>query len=142
MVAQVELELPRRPVALVVDDDPSIRLLCALDLQLAGFDVLQAEDGQLALDRARSAFPDVVLSDVRMPRLDGFGLVEALRRDVRTREIPVVFLSGECATAVRARAYALGVAAFVAKPFDPVTIPPLLLGLLDRVGSELSAASG
>jgi two-component system chemotaxis response regulator CheY len=123
-----------RPLALVVDDDPTIRALCAANLRLAGFDVLEAEDGADGLEQARSVRPDVVLSDVRMPRLDGFGLAQALRRDARTRRIPVVFLSGEVGTATRARASALGASGFVAKPFDPIAIPPLLRALVDHAG--------
>jgi CheY-like chemotaxis protein len=135
-------EPTRRPVALIVDDDASIRLLCALCLRPAGFDVLEAENGRRALEQAVSERPDIVLSDVCMPTLDGFGLVAALRRDARTRAIPVVFLSGESAPAVRARAYSLGVSGFVAKPFDAAALPGLLLGILERAGSELRTASG
>jgi two-component system chemotaxis response regulator CheY len=135
-------EPPPRPVALIVDDDPPIRLLCALHLPLAGFDVLEAEDGRRGFELACAELPDIVLSDVKMPTLDGFGLVEALRRDARTRTIPVVFLSGEQTPAARTRAYALGVSGFVAKPFDPVAIPALLLGVLDRGASRLEAAAG
>ena len=80
---------------LVVDDDPAMRLLCAINLELEGLVVLEAEDGLSALARARAEKPDLVVTDVSMPRLDGFGLAEALRRDRRTRRIPLVFLSGE-----------------------------------------------
>lgn len=136
----VARSLSARPLALVVDDDPSIRSLCAANLRLAGFGVLEADDGQSALQQARSARPDIVLSDVRMPRLDGFGLAKAMRRDARTRGIPLVFLSGETGSAVRARAAALGVAGFVAKPFDPVAVTDVLIGVLAQRGSEVGAA--
>ena len=80
---------------LIVDDDPAMRLMCAINLELEGFIVLEAADGLSALARARSEQPDLVVTDVSMPQLDGFGLAEALRRDRRTRRIPLVFLSGE-----------------------------------------------
>jgi len=80
---------------LVVDDDAAMRALCSLTLRTAGHDVLEAEDGQRGLELARSEDPDLALLDVRMPRLDGFQLAEALRGDRRTRAIPVVFVSAE-----------------------------------------------
>ena len=128
-----------RPLALVVDDDPANRTLCAVNLRLAGFDVLEAADGVAGLQQARSQRPDVVLTDIRMPRLDGFGLADELRRDARTRRIPVVFLSGETAADTRARASALGACRFVAKPFDPIAIPRLLLDVLAEAGISAAA---
>jgi response regulator RpfG family c-di-GMP phosphodiesterase len=78
---------PRR--VLIVDDDPAIRMLCAFNLQQEGLVVVEAADGELALEQARSERPDLVVTDVMMPGLDGFDLAEALRRDERTHEIPL-----------------------------------------------------
>src|SRR4029077_12968348 len=80
-------------LVLIVDDDPAIRMLCSINLQLEGLLVLEATDGETGLEQARSNHPDLVLSDVMMPGLDGFQLAEALRRDERTCEVPLIFLS-------------------------------------------------
>jgi CheY-like chemotaxis protein len=118
---------------LIVDDDPAIRLLCSINLEREGLVVFEAADGAAALARARSERPDLVLTDISMPQLDGFGLAEALRRDRRTRRIPLVFLSGDANAANEARAEKLGALAYLTKPFDPVT-------LASRIGEVLAHA--
>jgi CheY-like chemotaxis protein len=118
---------------LVVDDDPAVRLLCAIDLQRQGLVVIEACNGLEGLERARLDRPDLVLTDVMMPRLDGFQLAEALRRDEQTRQIPLIFLSGETSAASRARAHMVGALAFLTKPFDPSAIASLVSDALDRV---------
>jgi CheY-like chemotaxis protein len=80
---------------LVVDDDPAMRELCAINLKLAGIAVLEAADGKRALALARAERPDLVVTDVKMPELGGFELAEALARSRRTRRIPLIFVSGE-----------------------------------------------
>ena len=129
--SEVERYLRRRRV-LLVDDDASIRLICSLNLRAAAFEVTEAADGRQGLEQATRHPPDLVLSDLRMPGLDGFALAEALRRDEATRAVLVVFLSGETGVAERMRAYALGVAGFVTKPFDPVALVALLSGVIER----------
>jgi len=120
---------------LIVDDDPAMRMLCSINLQIEGLVVLEAADGETALARARSERPDLVLTDVTMPLLDGFELAEALRRDERTRRIPLIFLSGETTAAHRARARELGAVAYLEKPFDPVVFSSLIAGVLGRTDS-------
>jgi CheY-like chemotaxis protein len=117
---------------LVVDDDPGNRLLCTLELRREGFDVVEAGDGRGALALALSHPPDVVLTDVEMPRLDGLGLADALRRDVRTRFVPVVFMSGTAAAAALAYGDRFRPVAFVSKPFDPIVLAPLLRRMIER----------
>ena len=104
---------------LIVDDDASVRLVCAVNLKAEGLHVLQATDGLDALEQARRERPDLVLTDVTMPGLDGFQLAERLRDDKRTHGIPMIFLSGELGQANAQRARALGAVAYLAKPFDP-----------------------
>jgi len=115
---------------LIVDDDPAMRLLCAVNLELEGLVVLEASDGRHGLVRARVERPDLILTDVTMPILDGFELVEALRRDWRTRRIPFVFLSGESTAANRARAEKLGALGYVTKPFDPLRLGAVVVDAL------------
>jgi CheY-like chemotaxis protein len=104
---------------LIVDDDASVRLVCAVNLEAEGLHVLEAADGLDALEQARRERPDLILTDVSMPRLDGFRLAERLRVDERSREIPVIFLSGEVGQSNAQRARALGAVAYWTKPFDP-----------------------
>jgi CheY-like chemotaxis protein len=111
--------LPRPFRILVVDDDPGVRALCAAILSADGFEVLEAENGQEGLARALSLTPDLILLDVSMPILDGFGLAVALRTDERTRELPLVFISGDAEPEIESRAYGVGALAFFAKPFEP-----------------------
>jgi two-component system, chemotaxis family, chemotaxis protein CheY len=115
---------------LIVDDDPAMRLLCAVNLELEGLVVLEAADGRHGLARARAERPDLILTDVSMPVLDGFELAEALRRDRRTRRIPLVFLSGESTAANRARAEKLGALGYVTKPFDPLRLGGVVVDAL------------
>jgi two-component system alkaline phosphatase synthesis response regulator PhoP len=107
---------------LIVDDDDVVRLVCAVNLEAEGVRVLEASDGLEGLEQARSQRPDLVLTDVSMPGLDGFELAAQLRRDVHTRRIPVVFLSGEAAKPNADRARALGAVAYLTKPFDPIAL--------------------
>jgi CheY-like chemotaxis protein len=124
---------------LIVDDDPAIRLLCAVNLEIEGLIVLEAADGKRGLEQARSEHPDLVVTDVMMPGFNGFDLAEALRRDERTREIPLIFLSGESEPANASRARKLGALAYLTKPFDPPALASLVAGELGRAG-ELKQA--
>jgi CheY-like chemotaxis protein len=130
VATQTAAVVPRAPRVLVVDDDPAIRTLCSVNLQAEGLHVLEATDGRRALARARREKPDLVLTDVKMPGLDGFQLAEALRRDKHTSQIPFIFLSGETTAASEARAYELGALAYVTKPFDPLALASLVAGVL------------
>jgi CheY-like chemotaxis protein len=122
------------PRVLVVDDDPNARALCSINLLLEGLEVLEAEDGRRGLARARLESPDLVVTDVAMPGLNGFELAEALRSDEGTARIPLIFLSGEIDPANEARAHSLGALAYVTKPFDPPALAKLVAGALSRLG--------
>ena len=115
---------------LIVDDDAATRLLYSVNLQREGLLVLEAADGRRGLARARSERPDLVLTDVEMPGLNGFELAEALRRDVRTRGIPLIFLSGETEAANEARARRLGALAYLSKPVDAPALASLVVRAL------------
>ena len=117
---------------LVADDEPPIRLLCQVNLALAGMEVLQAGDGQEALALARAEVPDVLLLDLMMPRMDGWSVAEALQEDERTRDIPVLFLTARATTVDVRRAAELGALGYILKPFDPVALAPLVAEVVDR----------
>lgn len=110
------------PRVLIVDDDPTVRSLVGVNLQFVGLATIEASNGLEGADRARVTQPDLVVTDVNMPGLDGFELAEALRRDERTRTIPIIFISGQTEGATVERAHSLGALAFVVKPFDPVAL--------------------
>lgn len=106
-----------RPLLLVADDEPDARE--ALSQVLAPeYDVASASDGQEALDLARAEHPDVVLLDIVMPRLDGFEVLERLRHDPATADIPVIFVSGRGDDAVKVRSLDLGAVDYLQKPFS------------------------
>ena len=125
-----EVRRLRRPRVLVVDDDPDIRLICATNLTLDGFDVIEAGDGQEGLERLDEGAPDLVLLDISMPVLDGFELATAVRRNTRTRDVPVVFLTGEATREAEERAFAIGAAGYFTKPFDPGAISRFISDVL------------
>jgi CheY-like chemotaxis protein len=126
----------KSPRVLVVDDDPNARTLCSINLLLEGLEVLEAEDGRRGLVRARLESPDLVVTDVAMPGLNGFELAEALRRDDNTARIPLIFISGEHDADNEARARSLGALAYVTKPFDPPALAKLVASALARRGSR------
>src|SRR6201995_804118 len=118
---------------LVIDDEAPIRLLCRVNLEAEGIQVLEAADGTAGLDLARAEVPDVVLLDVMMPGLDGWRVAEELLDDDRTAEIPIVFLTARAELRDRARGLDLGGVDYVTKPFNPVELAPLVRDLLERV---------
>jgi DNA-binding response OmpR family regulator len=119
---------------LVVDDEAPIRLLCRVNLEAEGMEVLEAADGPSGLETARTEAPDVILLDVMMPGLDGWRVAEELLDDQRTAAIPIVFLTARAELRDRARGIDLGGVDYVTKPFNPVELAPLVRELLTRVG--------
>lgn len=103
---------------LAVDDSRTIRDLLARALTGAGYQVTLAEDGQDALDRLAEAAPDAIISDINMPRLDGFGLIQAVRQTENHRATPILVLTTENAPELKAQARAAGATGWIVKPFD------------------------
>jgi DNA-binding response OmpR family regulator len=119
---------------LVIDDEAPIRLLCRVNLEAEGMEVVEAADGPSGLEKARAETPDVILLDVMMPGLDGWRVAEELLDDERTEGIPIVFLTARAELRDRARGIDLGGVDYVTKPFNPVDLAPLVRDLLTRVG--------
>lgn len=132
---------PRPPRVLVADDDPAIRLICATWLSLDGYEVIEATNGQDALDLALTGAPDAVLLDISMPTLDGFDVAAALRADDRTRDVPLVFLTGETGPHVTERAEELGAAGFFTKPFDPDTVAAFIRNVIEGLTTRSTPAA-
>ena len=118
---------------LVIDDEAPIRLLCRVNLEAEGMEVLEAADGPSGLEKARAERPDVILLDVMMPGLDGWRVAEELLDDERTEGIPIVFLTARAELRDRARGIDLGGVDYVTKPFNPVALAPLVRDLAARV---------
>lgn len=104
---------------LTVDDSASMRALLNHALTTQGFDVAQAEDGEVALEWLALNEVDVVITDINMPRLDGFGLIEKLRAGSRHRDRPILVLTTESSEEKKARARSAGATGWIVKPFDP-----------------------
>ena len=119
---------------LVIDDEAPIRLLCRVNLEAEGMEVIEAADGPSGLERARAEAPDVILLDVMMPGLDGWRVAEELLDNPSTENIPIVFLTARAELRDRARGIDLGGVDYVTKPFNPVELAPLVRELLSRVG--------
>lgn len=105
---------------LTVDDSASMRALLRSALSSRGYQVSQAEDGVAALEwlADNGSDIDVIVTDINMPRMDGFGLIEALRGQSRFRECPILVLSTESSDEKKARARSAGATGWIVKPFD------------------------
>ncbi|MCA9971453.1 MAG: response regulator [Anaerolineales bacterium] len=104
---------------LIAEDDQDIRELIVLTLKFNGFDVVAAEDGKVAVEKAPNGNFDLILMDVRMPRMTGYEACEKLKAMEETKDIPIIFLSakgqeGEIATGLQA-----GASDYILKPFAP-----------------------
>jgi len=104
---------------LVVDDDEVIRRLIAVNLQLEGFEVSTAVDGQDCLDKVAEINPDVITLDVMMPRLDGWETAVRLRKSPDTTHIKVVLITARAQEDDKVRGQRVGADAYLTKPFDP-----------------------
>jgi DNA-binding response OmpR family regulator len=104
---------------LVVDDEPDVLLLCRLNLEQRGHEVLEAPNGDTALELARSGSPDLVVLDLMLPGIDGYEVLEALRTGEVTSGVPVLVLTAKSLQADRDRSRQLGASAFLTKPFLP-----------------------
>jgi len=117
---------------LVIEDDAQIRANVRRFLALNGHEAVEAGDGPTGIAAARAARPDLVLCDVMMPGLDGFGVLEALRAAPETAGIPFVFITASAEREAMARGLALGAADYVVKPFDLAALGAVLAKHLPR----------
>jgi DNA-binding NarL/FixJ family response regulator len=117
---------------LVAEDDPGTRLSISDYLELAGYLVVAAEDGHKALALIDQHPPHLLVTDVTMPRLDGYELVNQVRRQPQFRLLPVIFLTARTRTEERIRGYQLGCDAYLAKPFELAELGAVVRNLLER----------
>lgn len=116
---------------LTVDDERDVLELIRFHLSKAGYDVIQATSGREALEVIRCRAPDLVLLDLMLPDIDGFGVCEILRRQPATATIPIVIVSAWAAPDSRHLGLELGALDYVTKPFSPKTLVERVQRLLD-----------
>jgi DNA-binding response OmpR family regulator len=116
---------------LLADDDPGLRRLIGTTLGTEDFDLLQATDGQEALDIARQKHPELVLLDVNMPKLDGFEVCRHLKAEPATAGIKIVMLTARGADVDRAKGREAGADDYFIKPFSPVQLLNKVYALLE-----------
>ena len=114
---------------LTVDDSASMRQMVAFTLKHAGYHVIEASDGQDALDQIQDQQVDLVLTDQNMPRVDGLTLTQRLRAMPRLRGVPILILTTESSDEMKQAGRAAGATGWLVKPFDP----PKLLEVIGRV---------
>jgi DNA-binding NarL/FixJ family response regulator len=123
--------MPKR--LLVVDDEPNLLRALAAALRAEGYEVATARNGREALVRVAESLPDLVVSDIRMPVMDGYRLARSLRGAPHTSLVPVVFLTAKGETEDRVEGFRAGVDAYLTKPFEPDELLAVIRGILARV---------
>lgn len=118
---------------LVVDDEPNLLRAVAAVLRGEGFEVSTARNGREALVAVAQNLPDLIVSDVRMPGLDGYALVRRLRAAPHWAIIPVIFLTAKDETEDRIEGFRVGVDAYLTKPFEPDELVAVIKSILERV---------
>ena len=121
-----------RPLVLVADDDADILALVSFRLQRAGYDIVQAGDGEEALRLARERRPDLAVLDVMMPRLTGDEVTRQLRASEETSRIPVILLTARVQEVDVARGFEAGADDYIKKPFSPQELRARVQAILGR----------
>ncbi len=116
---------------LVIDDDPVILDLLRVNFEIEGYDVVTATNGEEGLEQAQALQPDVVISDIMMPKRDGLQLLGDLKADPRTEDLPVILLSAKAQKSEVQEGLDLGADDYITKPFDPIK-------LIDRLNAVVS----
>ncbi len=119
-----------RHTVLVVDDEPDVLLLCRVNLEFEGYEVIEAADGEAALDKVRAHRPDVVLLDVMMPKIDGWQVLATIKDDADIADIPVVMLTAKVQDQDQIRGWSQGAADYITKPFSPLALSQVLQDVL------------
>ncbi len=118
---------------LVVDDEPNLLVAVAACLRGEGYEVTTARGGREALVRLAETMPDLIVSDIRMPGMDGYTLARHIRSSARTALVPIVFLTAKDETADRIEGFRTGVDAYLTKPFEPDELIAVIKSILSRV---------
>ena len=128
--------MTERRTVLVVDDEPDVLLLCRVNLEFEGYEVIEAADGEEALEQVRARRPDVVLLDVMMPKMDGWQVLAAIKADEALADIPVVMLTAKVQDQDQIRGWSQGAADYITKPFSPLALSQVLQDVLETDPEE------
>lgn len=123
---------------LAVDDERHIVRLVQVNLERAGYEVVTAFDGKDALEKVASEQPDLVVLDVMMPYMDGFEVLQNLRKNQATRDLPVIMLTAKAQDADVFRGWQSGVDCYLTKPFNPME----LISFVKRIFKSLEEGDG
>jgi DNA-binding response OmpR family regulator len=130
-----------RKKVLIVEDDPDLVELLSFNLRAAGFAVGTAADGLDAIKKARSLIPDLILLDLMLPELDGFGVCEILRRDPATAGIPIFMVTAMSSQFARLAGMEAGANDFITKPFSPKQLISRVHEILGRPEFQSASAA-
>jgi DNA-binding NarL/FixJ family response regulator len=118
---------------LVVDDEPNLLRAVAVCLRGEGYEVATARSGAEALRRLAESVPDLIVSDIRMPGMDGYQMARHIRASARTALVPIVFLTAKDETSDRIEGFRAGVDAYLTKPFEPDELIAVITNIMSRV---------
>jgi len=119
---------------LIAEDEPDIRELVAFILRFAGHEVTAASNGEEALQQATQLIPDIIIMDVRMPKMTGYDACRAMKADVMLKDIPVVFLSAKGQDAEIQTGLDVGAEEYLLKPFAPDQLAERVKAILSKFG--------
>jgi DNA-binding response OmpR family regulator len=125
-----------RKKILVVEDDPDLVELLSFNLRACGFVVSTADNGVDGLKKARSIIPDLILLDLMLPQLDGFGVCEVLRRDPATTAVPIIMVTAMSSQFARLAGLEAGANDYITKPFSPKQLIARVREMLARTASQ------
>ncbi len=127
---------------LLVDDEPGMREAVQAYLEDSGFTVQAASNAEEGWEKLQQFTPDLVVSDVMMPRVDGYQFLQQMRGDERFKALPVVFLTARGMTSDRIQGYSAGADAYLAKPFDPDELVAIVTNLMERRAVTVESVRG
>ena len=125
---------------LVIDDEPDVLLLCRVNLEFAGHEVVDATDAYRGMELAAKQQPDIIVLDVMLPKRDGLSMLRELRENPKTEDIPVVLLTAKTQGADQLMGFQAGADEYVTKPFSPAVLTNTVETVF-RMSSEERAAS-
>ncbi len=138
---QQSTETIKKSQILLVDDEPGLRNAVKTFLEDEGFEITVAVDGEDGWEKAQQFFPDLIISDIMMPRCNGYALLERVRADERLSGTPLIFLTAKGMTLDRTQGYLAGVDDYIAKPFDPDELSARVKNVINRQERLLKEAA-
>ena len=138
---QVNNESKRKSKILLVDDEPGLRAAVKTFLEDEGFDISIAVDGEEGWEKVQQIFPDLIISDIMMPRCNGYELLKKVRDDEKLSGTPVIFLTAKGMTLDRTQGYLAGIDDYISKPFDPDELAARVKNVINRQERLLKEAA-